>query len=130
MTGQDATLTGFQNIISGYQCGTVYKPVWLEAQSAASLAIYLRAGVKPPKGLVNGTSTDVDAKTAALKNVASVLLTPEWVTPTLIKSTVIKDKVIIASQLCTTKAPVGVSGAPTYANRLHEVRHLGSLAAR
>ena len=27
-TGQDATLTGFQNIISGYQCGTVYKPIW------------------------------------------------------------------------------------------------------
>lgn len=39
VTGQDATLTGFQNIISGFQCGTVYKPIWLEAQAAAALAI-------------------------------------------------------------------------------------------
>jgi D-xylose transport system substrate-binding protein len=115
VTGQDATLTGFQNIISGFQCGTVYKPIWLEAQAAAALGIYLRAGIKPPKGLVNGNSTDTLAKTAALKNVPSVLLTPEWVTPTLIKSTVIKDGVIATSQLCTSKVPVGVSGAATYA---------------
>jgi D-xylose transport system substrate-binding protein len=114
VTGQDATLTGFQNIISGFQCGTVYKPVWEEAQAAAALGIYLRAGVKPPKGLVNANSIDTLAKTAALKNVPSVLLTPEWVTPTLIKSTVIKDGVITASQLCTAKVPVGVSGAPSY----------------
>jgi len=114
-TGQDATLTGFQNIISGYQCGTVYKPIWLEAQAAASLAIYLRAGVKPPSGLVNGTSTDSSATKASLKSVPSVLLTPEWVTPSSIESTVIKDKVIVVSQLCTAKSPVGVSGASTYA---------------
>ena len=44
MTGQDATLTGLQNIITGYQCGTVYKPVYLEAQAAVALAMYLRAG--------------------------------------------------------------------------------------
>ncbi|MCW2908928.1 MAG: Monosaccharide transporter substrate-binding protein family, partial [Actinomycetia bacterium] len=29
-TGQDATLTGLQNILTGYQCGTVYKPIYLE----------------------------------------------------------------------------------------------------
>jgi D-xylose transport system substrate-binding protein len=34
-TGQDATLTGLQNVVSGYQCGTVYKPIYLEAQAAA-----------------------------------------------------------------------------------------------
>ena len=28
ITGQDATLVGLQNILSGYQCGTVYKPVY------------------------------------------------------------------------------------------------------
>src|SRR6201992_983893 len=27
-TGQDATLTGLQNVLSGYQCGTVYKAVF------------------------------------------------------------------------------------------------------
>src|ERR1700733_12947859 len=30
-TGQDATLTGLDNILSGYQCGTVYKPIYEEA---------------------------------------------------------------------------------------------------
>ena len=43
-TGQDATLTGLQNVLAGYQCGTVYKPIYLEAQSAVALALYLRAG--------------------------------------------------------------------------------------
>ena len=43
-TGQDATLTGLDNVLAGYQCGTVYKPIYLEAQSAVALALYLRAG--------------------------------------------------------------------------------------
>ncbi len=115
-TGQDATLTGFQNIISGYQCGTVYKPIWLEAQAAAALAIYLRAHVKPPKGLVNGTSTDSAATINSLKKVPSVLLTATWVTAATVEKTVIKDKVIKASDLCTKTAPT-VEGktVPTYA---------------
>ena len=113
-TGQDATLQGFQNIISGYQCGTVYKPIWLEAQAAAALAIYLKAGVKPPKGLVNGTSTDSVATINSFKHVPSVLLTATWVTASSVEKTVIKDKVIKASQLCTNSAPP-VSGLPTFA---------------
>ena len=115
-TGQDATLTGFQNIISGYQCGTVYKPIWLEAQAAAALAIYLRAGVRPPAGLVNGTSTDSVATINSLKKVPSVLLTAEWVTASTVQKTVIKDKVIKASALCTSASPtVAGSPQPTYA---------------
>ena len=43
-TGQDASLTGLQNVLAGYQCGTVYKPIYLEAQAAVALALYLRAG--------------------------------------------------------------------------------------
>jgi D-xylose transport system substrate-binding protein len=113
-TGQDATLVGFQNIISGYQCGTVYKPIWLEAQAAASLAIYLRAGVTPPAGLVNGSTPDSAATITAFKKVPSVLLTPTWVTASNIEKTVIADKVIKASDLCTNSAPQ-VSGAPTFA---------------
>ncbi len=115
-TGQDATLTGFQNIISGYQCGTVYKPIWLEAQAAAALAIYLRAGVKPPSGLVNGTATDSSATIASFKNVPAVLLTATWVTPANVESTVIHDKVIAASALCTSSAPTAKGQTlPTYA---------------
>jgi D-xylose transport system substrate-binding protein len=116
-TGQDATLTGFQNIISGYQCGTVYKPIWKEAQAAAALAVYLNAGVKPPGGLVNGTSTDSAATISSLKNVPSVLLTATWVTAATVEATVIHDKVIAASALCTNTAPIvkGDSSTPTYA---------------
>jgi D-xylose transport system substrate-binding protein len=96
VTGQDATLTGIQNIISGYQCGTVYKPIYLEAQAAVALAMYLRAGITPPSTLVNGTVKDIDTGV----NVPSILLTPEWVTPTLIQSTVVKDGFVPASQIC------------------------------
>jgi D-xylose transport system substrate-binding protein len=111
-TGQDASLVGFQNIISGYQCGTVYKPIWLEAQAAAALAIYLRAGVKPTNKLVNGSTKD----TLENRGVPSVLLTATWVTPDKIQATVIKDKVIKVSDLCTSKAPtVQGSTQPTYA---------------
>jgi D-xylose transport system substrate-binding protein len=97
MTGQDATLTGLQNVISGYQCGTVYKPIYLEAQAAVALAMYLRAGVTPPSALVNGHVLDVDESNTP---VPSILLTPEWVTPTNMASTVIADNFVPASQLC------------------------------
>jgi D-xylose transport system substrate-binding protein len=111
-TGQDASLVGFQNVISGYQCGTVYKPIWLEAQAAASLAIYLRAHIKPPKGLVNGSTPD----TLEHHGVPSVLLTATWVTADKVEATVVKDKVIVPSQLCTATAPtVAGSSQPTYA---------------
>ncbi len=96
VTGQDATLVGLQNIISGYQCGTAYKPIYLEAQAAAALALYLRAGKVPPAGLVNGTVKD----TTANVSVPSSLLHPEWVTPTNMQSTVIADGFVPASQLC------------------------------
>jgi D-xylose transport system substrate-binding protein len=96
VTGQDATLVGLQNVISGYQCGTVYKPVYLEAQAAASLALYLRAGTAPPKGLVNGSTTD----TTSHQKMPSALLVPEWVTPAMVESTVVKDGFVTAAQLC------------------------------
>jgi D-xylose transport system substrate-binding protein len=112
VTGQDATLIGLQNILSGYECGTVYKPIYEEAQAAAALAMYVRAGVTPPSGLLNATTAD---PTEHNKKVPSVLLTPEWVTPSNMNSTVIADNFVPASQLCTGKfaAPckaAGISG--------------------
>ena len=63
-TGQDASLSGLQNILKGYQCGTVYKPIYLEAQAAAATALYLRAGQAPPSGLVNATTQEMDRPSA------------------------------------------------------------------
>jgi D-xylose transport system substrate-binding protein len=95
-TGQDATLTGLDNVLSGYQCGTVYKPIFEEAQAAAALALFVRAGQTPPSTLVNGSVTDPTTKAT----VQSVLLTPEWVTTANMNATVIADKFVPASQLC------------------------------
>ena len=96
ITGQDATLTGLQNVLSGYQCGTVYKPIPLEAQAAAALAIYLRAGKTPPAGLVNGNTTDSTGNV----QVPSVLLSPEWVTTANMNAPIIKDNFVPAATLC------------------------------
>jgi D-xylose transport system substrate-binding protein len=47
LSGQDATVQGVQNIISGWQTGTVYKYVPDEANAAAAAAVALLKGKKP-----------------------------------------------------------------------------------
>lgn len=95
-TGQDASLSGLQNILKGYQCGTVYKPIYLEAQAAAAIAIYMRAGQAPPAGLVNGTTQDSSSNSA----VPSSLLAPVWVTAQNMQATVVADGAVKVSDLC------------------------------
>jgi D-xylose transport system substrate-binding protein len=95
-TGQDASTAGLQNILKGYQCGTVYKPIYLEAQAAAAAAIYLRAGKTLPPALGNGTTRD----TTANADVQAVLLPPTWVTTKNMAATVVKDGAIKATDLC------------------------------
>jgi len=95
-TGQDASTVGLQNVLTGYQCGTVYKAIYLEAQAAVALAMFMRAGKTPPSALVNGTTNDSKTSTA----VPSVLLSPKWVTTANMASTVIADQFVKTSQLC------------------------------
>jgi D-xylose transport system substrate-binding protein len=95
-TGQDASPSGLQNILKGYQCGTVYKPIYLEAQAAAALAMYLRAGQTPPPSLVNATTKD----TTLGKDIQSVYTTPIWVTTENMADTVVKDGAVKVSDLC------------------------------
>ena len=92
-TGQDASIIGLQNILAGYQCGTVYKPIYLEAQAAVALAMFVRAGKTPPAALVNGSTND--SKTS--RAVPSVLLTPKWVTTLNMASTVVADQFVTAA---------------------------------
>ena len=68
LTGQDATPTGVQFILAGWQSGTVYKSVRKEANAAAAAAIALIKGTKVPgvNGSVSGTK--------------SILLKPVWIT--------------------------------------------------
>jgi len=95
-TGQDASLPGLQNILTGYQCGTVYKPIYLEAQAAAALALFLRAGVTPPATLANATTKD----TVLAKDIKSVYTTPVWVTVDNMGATVVKDQAVKVAALC------------------------------
>lgn len=106
-TGQDASLSGLQNILKGYQCGTVYKPIYLEAQAAAAAAIYLRAGEEVPEGLVNGTTADDTAGT----DVASILLTPLWVTAENMADTVVKDGAVKVEELCIAEVKEACTAA-------------------
>jgi D-xylose transport system substrate-binding protein len=96
-TGQDATAQGLEYVLQGFQCGSVYKPIYLEAQDAVAVATYLRAGQTPPATLMNGTTTD--PKDATITEPAS-LLTPMWVNTANMESTVIKDQFVKASDLC------------------------------
>jgi D-xylose transport system substrate-binding protein len=106
-TGQDASPSGLQNILKGYQCGTVYKPIYLEAQAAAALALYLRAGMTPPDSLVN--STTKDSKTG--DDIKSVYTPPTWVTTDNMADTVVKDGAVTVSDLCGGKLADACSAA-------------------
>ncbi|HXT88307.1 MAG TPA: substrate-binding domain-containing protein [Trebonia sp.] len=96
-TGQDATAQGMAYILQGYQCGSVYKPVYAEAQDASSLALILLAGQTPPSALLNGTT--VDPANSSITEPAS-LLTATWVTKDNMESTVVKDGFDTAKAIC------------------------------
>jgi D-xylose transport system substrate-binding protein len=87
LTGQDATPTGVQFILAGWQTGTVYKSVHKEANAAAAAAIALIKGKKVPG--VNGKTSGTP----------SILLTPIWVTKTNY-TLLFKEGFLKKSQVC------------------------------
>jgi D-xylose transport system substrate-binding protein len=95
-TGQDASLSGLQNVLKGYQCGTVYKPVYREAQAAVAAALYLRAGKEIPAKLINDSAKD------GTKTVPSILIPTVWVTSANMADTVVKDAAVKVADLCIT----------------------------
>ena len=98
-TGQDATLDGMVNVLTDYQCGSVYKAIYLEAQDAVALATVLRAGATAPTALVNGTTTPPSGVTGSPQPAS--LLVPIWVNKSNMEATVIKDKFVDAATLCS-----------------------------
>jgi len=97
-TGQDATAQGLENVLLGWQCGTVYKPIYLEAQDAVALATVLRAGQTPPGALLNGQTSPPSGQSGNTQPAS--LLTPVWVDTTNMAGTVIKDKFVDAATIC------------------------------
>jgi D-xylose transport system substrate-binding protein len=108
-TGQDATLQGMVNVLQGFQCGSVYKAVYLEAQDAVALATILRAGATPPPALLNGT-TSPPSGTAGTQQPAS-LLVPLWVDSSNMATTVIKDNFVDKAALCTQAGAAACTAA-------------------
>jgi len=108
-TGQDATLQGMVNVLQGYQCGSVYKAVYLEAQDAVALATILRANLTPPQSLVNSTTTPPKGVTGTEQPAS--LLTPVWVTAQNMAQTVVKDQFVQASALCSAAGAAACQAA-------------------
>jgi D-xylose transport system substrate-binding protein len=108
-TGQDATLDGMVNVLTGYQCGSVYKPIYLEAQDAVALATVLRAGQTPPSALLNGTTTPPSGVTGSSQPAS--LLVPIWVDPTNMNATVIKDQFVDKTALCSKAGAAACTAA-------------------
>ena len=96
-TGQDATAQGMAYILQNWQCGSVYKAIYKEAEDAVALATILLAGDTPPSSLVNGTT--VDPANSSITEKAS-LSTPVWVNATNMESTVVADGFDTASAIC------------------------------
>jgi D-xylose transport system substrate-binding protein len=108
-TGQDASLDGIVNVLTDYQCGSVYKAVYLEAQDAVALATVLRAGLTPPSGLVNGKTSPPSGVTGSEQPAS--LLVPIWVNKANVASTVIKDAFVDKAAVCSKAGAAACAAA-------------------
>jgi D-xylose transport system substrate-binding protein len=96
LTGQDATPTGVQYILAGWQTGTVYKSVRREAAAASTVAILLIKGKKVSPAAVAKKYKGVAHK---VSGTPSILLTPVWITKANYKL-LFTDKFLKRSQVC------------------------------
>jgi D-xylose transport system substrate-binding protein len=106
VTGQDATVEGLRNLLTGDQCMTVYRAIQPEAQAAAKLAVDLFRGWQPsPQSLGLGDGATLgkikDPETGAY--IGFLGLTPVLITRDNIQ-TVINDSFVFASDLCAGDA--------------------------
>jgi D-xylose transport system substrate-binding protein len=96
VTGQDATVAGLQRILAGQQYLTIYKEIEPEATIAAEIAVALAEGEEVPQEHISEEVENGKVK------VPSVLLKPIAVTKENVKSTVVADGFVTASELCTS----------------------------
>jgi D-xylose transport system substrate-binding protein len=101
VTGQDATVAGLQNILTGEQSMTIYKPIRKLAEAAAKMSDAYLKGKKP--------KTDTTMKNGKI-DVPTVLLPVITVTKANIKSTVVADGFVTKEQLCNGIPAAACSG--------------------
>jgi len=92
VTGQDATAQGVQNVLAGWQCGSVYKAISKEASAAATVA----------DGILHGKPINTGGKVTnnGARNVPSVLATPLWLTKNN-WTIVVTDHYLAKKDICT-----------------------------
>jgi D-xylose transport system substrate-binding protein len=105
VTGQDATVAGIHNILTGDQSMTVYKAISKEAMATAQLVAAISNG-SSTSSIINGQTTIPQTGGA---NIPSVLEVPVAVDKTNIQSTVIADGFVTVQQICAG-LPSGTDG--------------------
>ncbi len=97
LSGQDATVAGMQNVLSGWQSMSVYKPIKAEAEAAAASALKLRCGEDPTDITFDGETTTINNGT---NDVPYIALTPVAVTADNVADTVIADGFRTWDEIC------------------------------
>jgi D-xylose transport system substrate-binding protein len=101
ITGQDATDDGLNRVLTGLQCGTVFKDTDLEADAAAQIAIALAKGdTAAADAVANSTVTDTVLNT----EVKFAAATPVWISDAAGVKTVIATGFTTAAKVCTGDA--------------------------
>jgi D-xylose transport system substrate-binding protein len=88
ITGQDAEIAAIQRIVAGEQAMTIYKPIPIEAETAAEVAVQLANG------------DEVEAPTE-YEGVPSYIFDPIVVTADNVDDTVIADGFYTLEDICT-----------------------------
>ena len=95
ITGQDAEIAAIQRILAGEQTMTIYKPIKIEAETAAELAVLLAQGEEAPD------TTDTGVEKSDFEGVPSYIFDPIVVTADKVADSVIADGFYEASEICT-----------------------------
>ena len=95
ITGQDAEVAAIQRILAGEQAMTIYKPIPIEAETAAEIAVKLANGED-----VSGTS-DTGIDQTEYEGVPSYIFDPIAVTAENVNDTVVADEFYSVDDICT-----------------------------
>ncbi len=95
ITGQDAELAAIQRIIAGEQAMTIYKPIPIEAETAAELAVKLANGEEA------GDTSDTGIDLSTFEGVPSYIFDPVAVTADNVNDTVVADGFYSVEDICT-----------------------------
>ena len=96
ITGQDAELAAIQRIVAGQQAMTIYKPIPIEAETAAEVAVKLAEGEDV------GSTSDTGIEQTDFQGVKSFIFTPIVVTQDNVADTIVKDNFYSVEDICTS----------------------------